>query len=125
MRPDFEEFRRQHRQIADFVGETATWQKYIGDTTGTAAYGIGNEPTYAARTITGLFRVVQPAEIAEAGGVYVAGDIQATLIDCAPAKEDRILWSGAKYRAESVPVAQAVIGRDAWTVLLRRGDYTG
>ena len=124
MRPDFGRIHRQQQHIAAFVGETATWRKYISASAGNPVYGIGDEPQYQQRIVTGLFNAVVFDETMQAGGVYYAGDIVAALIDCRPAGEDEILWSGVTYRAASDPLPEAILGRSAYRVILRRGDAT-
>lgn len=121
-RPDYKRTMRQARGITQFVGETATWWKYVSASAGNPAYGVGDEPCYVARTITGLFVSVTFEEIAAAGGQYLAGDMKATLIDCNPGSNDEIKWSGNTYRIESDVTPQAILNRNAWRVLLRRGE---
>jgi hypothetical protein len=121
-RPEFSQVRRQHRVIASFVGETATWHKFASASAGAAPeYGIEGVACYAARTVTGLFRQVSLDEVGQAGGVLVAGDMRATLVDCIPSAEDEISWRGVRYRVVSDPVLQAIAGRTAYQMVLRRG----
>lgn len=123
-RPDFGRTQRQQRGFAQHVGETATWRKYVSASAGNPAYGQGDEPQYVERTVTGLFLPVTFEEIAAAGGQYLAGDMKASLLDCQPGSRDEVRWSGTIYRIESDVIPQAILGRSAWRVLLRRGDAT-
>ena len=121
-RPDFMRTMRQARGFAQHVGDTATWRKYVSASAGNPAYGQGDEPCYVERVVTGLFVSVTFEQIAAAGGQFVAGDMNATLLDCQPGREDEIKWSGTTYRVESDVNPEAILGRAAWRVLLRRGD---
>lgn len=121
-RPDFTLTMRQARGFAHHVGDTAVWRKFVSASAGNPAYGIGDEPCYTERVITGLFASVTFEQIAAAGGQLIAGDMNATLMDCRPGNNDEIKWSGTTYRVESDVIPQAILGREAWRVLLRRGD---
>jgi len=125
MRPDFNQHARQQRHIAQHVGETATWRKYVSASAGNPAYGIGDEPCYVQRGITGLFRPMTLEEVQNAGGQFIAGDIIATLIDCRPGTSDELIWQGVTYRAESDFLPERLLGASAYRGLLRRGDATG
>lgn len=121
-RPDFNLTIRQARGFAQHIGETATWWKYVSASAGNPVYGIGDEPCYVQRIVTGLFEAVTFQEIGAAGGQLVAGDMNATLFDCQPSKQDEIVWSGTTYRVESDVTPQSIVGRKSWRMLLRRGD---
>jgi hypothetical protein len=121
MRPDFGQHARQQRDIAQFVGETATLRAYVSASAGVPQYGIGNEPRYAERTVTGLFRPMTMEEIQAAGGQYIAGDMQATLIDCIPTTADEVIWRGVAYRVESDALPQRIVQSSAQRIVLRRG----
>ncbi len=121
-RPDFNLTMRQARGFAQHIGDTAIWRKYVSASAGNPAYGQGDELCYVERVITGLFVSVTFEEIAAAGGQFIAGDMNATLLDCTPGKQDEIKWSGTTYRVESDVNPQALLGRAAWRMLLRRGD---
>ena len=123
-RPDYGRMMRQQRNIAAWVGETATWRKAVSAQAGQPAYGVGDTPRFVERTVSGLFQPVTIEQITRAGGQLLAGDIQATLLDCAPTERDEVRWSGAIYRVEGQPVAVAIVGRDGWRVLLRRGGQS-
>lgn len=125
MRPDFSQLARQQRTIATFVGETATHRRYRGVSAGQPQFGIGDEPIYASRTVTGLFRPSTFEEIQQAGGQIVQGDIMATLLDCQPDKRDEVVWRGTIYRVESEFIPERIVGGAGYRGLLRRGDATG
>ena len=124
-RPDFCFTQRQQRDVAAWVGETATWRKWASAAGGTPAYGVQNTDYFVERTITGLFVPMALDEQMEAGGIYMMGDVKATLIDALPGAKDQIIWSGTNYRLVSEVVPQAILGRRAWRVLLRRAGATG
>jgi len=123
MRPDFGQIQRQSRQLAEHLGETATWKKYVSASAGRPEAGIGDEPCYVHVTITGLFVPVSFDEIAVAGGQLVAGDMRATLVDCLPSKQDEIVWSGVVYRIEADTIPTR--GYSGWSTVLLRGAATG
>jgi hypothetical protein len=125
MRPDFNNIARQQRHIAQHVGETAMWRKYVSASAGNPAYGIGNEPRYVQRTVTGLFNPVPFEEMQQGGGQFVAGDMHATLIDCQPNGSDELIWRGTTYRVESDFIPERLLGASAYRGVLRRGDATG
>lgn len=124
-RPDYSQLRRQQRAIGRYVGETATWRRFHSASAGSPALGVGDEPAYVERRITGLFVPVTFEEVGQAGGQFVAGDMRATLLDCQPGSQDEVVWSGTVYRVASDAMPQMLVGRSAWRVLLRRGgSYT-
>lgn len=124
-RPDFGRVQRQTRDIGQFVGETATWRKFVSAAGGNPAYGEGETEYYVERRVTGLFKPVEFEEIAAAGGQFVSGDVMATVLDCQPGSRDEFIWRGTIYRAESDPVPQRIVGSSAYRLLLRRGEATG
>lgn len=124
-RPDFKQAQRDLRQIAQYVGETATWRAYVSASAGIPAAGVGDEPCYDERTITGVFRAALFDEVAAAGGTFYAGDVIATLLDCKPGARDEVQWSGTNYRLVSDTMPQAIHHRQSWRMVLRRGDATG
>lgn len=121
MRPDFGQHARQQRSIAAFVGETATLRTYVTASAGQPQYGIGNEPVYAERVVTGLFRPMTQEEVQAAGGQFIAGDIVATLVDATLGTSDEVVWHGVPYRVESDPLPQPIVGSSAQRIVLRRG----
>lgn len=124
MRPDFGNIARQQASIASFVGETATYRRYLGVSAGTPQYGIGDEPIYAAQTITGLFSPSTFDEVQQGGGQIVIGDIMASLLNCQPDRRDEVIWRGVIYRVESDFIPERIFASNAYRGVLRRGDAT-
>lgn len=127
-RPNFDYMARQQRDIAAYVGEVATWRRYVSAdalSPSSLAAGGGAASYYSTRAITGLFAPVSFDEIGQAGGLLMAGDMRATLIDAIPAPEDEIVWRGVNYRVASDPIAQPIVGSSALRFILRRGQNTG
>lgn len=125
MWPDFGRVQRQHRFIGQLVGETAIWRMYVSANAGTPAAGVGPEPYYMDRLITGTFRAALFDEVQAAGGQFFAGDVIATLLDCQPGPRDEVQWSGTIYRIATDTTPQAIHNRQSWRMVLRRGDATG
>lgn len=120
-RPNFDRMQRQQREIASFVGETATIRRYHTAQAGAPQFGVEHKPVYIEKIITGLFNPMTLKEIQAAGGQYVAGDIQATILDYIPNTADEIVWRGVTYGIESDHLPQPIVGASAHRVLLRRG----
>lgn len=120
-RPNFDLMQRQQREIASFVGETATMRRYHTAQAGAPQFGVDNKAVYIEKTITGLFNPMTLQEIQAAGGMFVAGDIHATILDYVPSSADEIIWRGVIYRVESDHLPQPIVGASAHRVLLRRG----
>lgn len=124
-RPDFSLMARQQRTIADTVGETAIWGRYISANAldqNQEAAGYGQSNYWLSTVITGLFAPVSIPEVAAAGGYYITGDHNATLIDCLPSPDDIITWRNTDYKTVSVPIQQQILGRSAYRMVLRRGQ---
>lgn len=126
-RPDFALMARQQRGIADAVGETATWARFVSADAlnpNSEAAGYGENNRYVNVVITGLFNPVSLAEVAQAGGYLVTGDFNATLIDALPSTQDLILWRSNNYRVVGVPITQQILGRSAYRMVIRQGQPT-
>jgi hypothetical protein len=129
-RPDYSRMSRQMRDMAQFIGETATWRKYVSAGGGNDAYGVAATNYYTERVISGLFAPVESNTIAfwemmGMGGTYMQGDMEATLIDCQPGSQDQIIWQGVSYEAVSDPIPMRIVNRNGYRLILRRGDATG
>lgn len=127
-RPNFDVMARQQRAVASFVGETAIWRQYVSadvyNPSGEAAgYGLGLN--FANRVITGLFAPIPFPEIAQAGGLLLTGDMNATLMDALPSPNDTIQWRGVDYRVVSDTLPQRIVGSSALRFVLRRAQPTG
>lgn len=125
-RPDFTLIQRQQRAIADHVGETAQWTRYVSADTYaplSAAAGIAPSAYMLQSVITGLFSPATNAlaELYNVGGQFVAGDMAATLVDCRPSPNDQVVWRGVNYRVLTDPIQQQIAGRSAYRFILRRG----
>jgi len=124
-RPNFDYMARQQRDIASWVGEVATWRRYVSADSlapSSLAAGGGAASYYTTRPVTGLFAAVSFDEIGQAGGYLMQGDMRATLIDAIPAPEDEIVWRGVSYRVMSDPLTQPIVGASALRFILRRGQ---
>lgn len=129
-RPDFNLIQRQQRAIADSVGETAMWTRYVSadaESQTSAAAGLAPSTYMLQSVITGLFSPATNslAELYNVGGQFVVGDMAATLIDCRPAANDQVIWRGTNYRVVTDPLQQQIAGRSAFRFILRRGMPTG
>jgi len=123
-RPDLQRAHRQHRHIADFVGETASWVTYVSASEGVDAYGVGDEPQYQTRTVTALLRPAAFEEVQAAGGQFMAGDMMATMLDAAPGPRDEVICRDVTYRIAADTWPQPVLHSSAFRMVLRRGDAT-
>jgi len=121
-RPDYGQIQRNLRSIGSYVGQTAIIRHYVSASAGAAAAGISDEPQYVERLITAMMTFVTFDELQQVGGMFIEGDVKATLIDYHPQSEDEVRYSGTIYRVESEPAAQMILGQTGWRVLLRRGD---
>jgi hypothetical protein len=127
-RPNFNAMQRQQRLVAQHVGETAQLRTFVsaGSISQRAeAAGYGATYYYQGRIITGLFQAAVFGKYNVAGGQFMAGDVIATFVDAMPSARDEITWRGVTYIVQSDPQPQAIVGKSAFRVLLRRGDATG
>lgn len=116
---------RQQRHIADSVGETAIWGRYVTAAVPSPiseAAGYGESAYFVQTVITGLFVPVSFPEIAQAGGYYMAGDMKATVVDEIPSQNDTVTWRSVAYRVLDVPIQQQILQRSAYHFTLRRGQ---
>jgi hypothetical protein len=127
-RPDFSLLARQQRGIADTVGETGTWFRFVSADAPapmSEAVGYGASSRYVGYIVTGLLAPVPFEEIYQAGGTLIAGDVRATLIDALPSPEDYMIWRGVSYTVIGTPLQQQILQRSAYRMILRRGQPTG
>ena len=128
-RPRFDYMQRQQRDIARWVGETATYRAFasaVSQGVMSEAAGVGASAYYVQRLVTGLFSYASPPFVENyfPGGTVITGDVFATLIDCVPNANDEITWQGVNYRVVGTPIPQHIAGQSAYRMLLRRGQAT-